>query len=155
MDGKFYGSERFNPRLISTQIVVMQSAFYLCLVTVNSCVDLVIGTPQSLSQIFRYQDYTWYSSIAFSMWVTSLVMAVSLRYVVERVKKCLDFVATYHIFHLFITWLSSGFPTTFQWWLVNVVAAIVAVVLGEYICMQAEMKEIKLGSKGSRQGSPV
>merc|ERR1719321_2522950 len=129
----------------------MQSAFYLCFMTISVSVDAVVGAPQSLSQLFRYQAYKWYSPLAFSMWVTSLVMAVTLRFVVERVKKCLDFVATYHIFHLFLTWLSAGFPSTFQWWLVNIVAAIVAVVLGEYICMQAEMKEIKLGSKGSQK----
>merc|ERR1719502_1782140 len=133
----------------------MQSAFYLCFIAVTVSVDTVVGAPHSLSQLFRYQAYKWYSPLAFSMWVTSLFMAVTLRFVVERVKKCLDFVATYHIFHLFITWLSTGFPVTFQWWLVNIVAAVVAVVLGEYVCMQAEMKEIKLGSKGSRQGSPV
>merc|ERR1711924_85007 len=111
MDGKFYGSESFNPRLISTQIVVMQSAFYLCFISIAVSVDAVVGAPQSLSQLFNYKAYTWYSPLAFSMWVTSLVMAVTLRYVVERVKKCLDFVATYHIFHLFVTWLSTGFPS--------------------------------------------
>merc|ERR1719440_780134 len=145
MDGKFYGSDKFNPRLISTQIVVMQSAFYLCFITVTVSVDTVVGASHSLSQLFRYQAYKWNSTLAFSMWVTSLVMAVTLRYVVERVKKCLDFVATYHIFHLFVTWQSAGFPRDVPWWVINIVGAIVAVVLGEYVCMQAEMKDIKLG----------
>mmetsp|Transcript_72451 Transcript_72451/g.125623 ORF Transcript_72451/g.125623 Transcript_72451/m.125623 type:complete len:157 (+) Transcript_72451:157-627(+) len=148
MSGKFYGAGEFNPWLISTQMVVMQSLFYFCFIVLTACSDWIIGAPQSLSQFFRFEDYTWSSSpgcaLALSLLLTSLVMAVALRYVVERAKKCWDFVATYHLLHLAITWFINGFPRALHWWILNVVAAVVALVLGEYICIQGELKEIKI-----------
>mmetsp|Transcript_53190 Transcript_53190/g.119923 ORF Transcript_53190/g.119923 Transcript_53190/m.119923 type:complete len:166 (+) Transcript_53190:102-599(+) len=151
MDGKFYGAEKFNPRLITTQIVVMQSLFWLCLCTLAACTDWALGVPQSLSQLFRGQAYTWTTNeglaLASSLLATGLLMAVALRFVVERAKKCLDFVATYHFFHFIATCVASGFPGTSHWWMINAGALLVAVFLGEYVCMMAETKAIKLGSK--------
>eukprot|EP00747_Dinoflagellata_sp_TGD_P059928 gnl/TRDRNA2_/TRDRNA2_151801_c1_seq1.p1 gnl/TRDRNA2_/TRDRNA2_151801_c1~~gnl/TRDRNA2_/TRDRNA2_151801_c1_seq1.p1 ORF type:complete len:161 (-),score=29.02 gnl/TRDRNA2_/TRDRNA2_151801_c1_seq1:92-574(-) len=159
MDGKFYGTERFDPRLIITQIIVMQSAWYMCLAVLTMCVDWFVGAQQSLSQLFLVKAYTWDTNAGFalacSMWCTALVMALVLRVVVERAKKCLDFVATYHIFHLVFTWCISGFPNVRHWWIINSVAGLVAVLLGEYACMKAEQKAIKLGSKSSKREKMV
>mmetsp|Transcript_65766 Transcript_65766/g.212203 ORF Transcript_65766/g.212203 Transcript_65766/m.212203 type:complete len:166 (+) Transcript_65766:219-716(+) len=159
MDGKFYGAEKFNPRLITTQIVVMQSAFWLCLCALAACADFVLGEPQSLSQLFQYQAYTWKTqeglTLALCLWVTALVMAATLRFVVERAKKCLDFVATYHFFHLVATCIATGFPMALHWWVIHVVALLVAVFLGEYICMMAETKAIKLGTKTKQSKSQI
>eukprot|EP00929_Paragymnodinium_shiwhaense_P010232 TRINITY_DN114782_c0_g1_i1.p1 TRINITY_DN114782_c0_g1~~TRINITY_DN114782_c0_g1_i1.p1 ORF type:complete len:163 (+),score=12.94 TRINITY_DN114782_c0_g1_i1:80-568(+) len=153
--GKFYGADKFNPRLISTQIVVMQSTFYFCFTLVSAMTNWLLSFPQSLSALFDYSAYTWSTSIglalAFSELVTALLMAVACRVVVERVRKCLDFVATYHILHLVAICWWSGFPTTLQWWTINGVSLLVAVLLGEWLCMQGESKSIKLGAKSKRK----
>mmetsp|Transcript_20601 Transcript_20601/g.46263 ORF Transcript_20601/g.46263 Transcript_20601/m.46263 type:complete len:165 (+) Transcript_20601:162-656(+) len=159
MDGKFYGSEDFNPRLITTQIVVMQSLFYTTFVAITAAVDWCAGFTQSLTQFFQPDEYTWETQEGFALlvclWLTSLLMAVSLRFVVERAKKCLDFVATYHFFHLVFTCCNSDFPKTFHWWCTNGFALIIATVLGEYLCMQAETKAIKLVSKPTKVAKPA
>jgi len=157
MEGKFYGAEKFNPRLIMTQIVVMQSLFWLCLCLLTACADFVIGEPQSMSQLFNGRSYTWDTraglTLAVCLWATALLMAGSLRFVVERAKKCLDFVCTYHFFHFVATSFASGCPSTGQWWAIQLVALLLAVFLGEYICMMAETKAIKLGSKARQPKS--
>eukprot|EP00449_Zooxanthella_nutricula_P025185 CAMPEP_0198547912 /NCGR_PEP_ID=MMETSP1462-20131121/68501_1 /TAXON_ID=1333877 /ORGANISM="Brandtodinium nutriculum, Strain RCC3387" /LENGTH=134 /DNA_ID=CAMNT_0044278413 /DNA_START=121 /DNA_END=521 /DNA_ORIENTATION=- len=134
MDGKFYGAEKFKPRLIVTQMVAMQASFALSLSAISACVDLAIGEPVSLSQLFWARAYTWETpagfALATSVWATGLVMAVALRFVVERAKKCLDFVFTYHFFHFVATCYLTGFPSNFQWWAINFVALLVAVLLG-------------------------
>eukprot|EP00930_Biecheleria_cincta_P042122 TRINITY_DN28979_c0_g1_i2.p1 TRINITY_DN28979_c0_g1~~TRINITY_DN28979_c0_g1_i2.p1 ORF type:complete len:167 (-),score=25.81 TRINITY_DN28979_c0_g1_i2:128-628(-) len=151
MNGKFYGAEEFNPRLIATQIVVMQSSFWLCLGSLTTLVDLVLGEPQSAEQLFLPEAYTWSTTrgigLTAALWVTSLVMAAELRHVVERAKKCLDFVATYHIFHLLATYLASGFPDLIEWWAIQVPSFLVAVLLGEYLCFQSESQAISLKPK--------
>ncbi|CAE8609318.1 unnamed protein product [Polarella glacialis] len=157
MSGKFYGASNFNPRLITTQIVVMQSSFWLCFGTVAAIADWVLGEAQSAGQLFEPEAYTFDTqrglALALSLWVTALLMAFQLCYVVERAKKCLDFVATYHIFHLLATGIASGFPSFgayFHWWVIQVLALVTSVLLGEYMCMRAETKAITLNSKPSK-----
>lgn len=62
--------------------------------------------------------------------------------VVERARKCLDFASTIYILHFLITWLFFGFPSNWEWWVVNVVSMIAMVVLSEYLCLRKEMMDI-------------
>eukprot|EP00927_Polykrikos_kofoidii_P077501 TRINITY_DN74439_c0_g1_i1.p1 TRINITY_DN74439_c0_g1~~TRINITY_DN74439_c0_g1_i1.p1 ORF type:complete len:165 (+),score=25.57 TRINITY_DN74439_c0_g1_i1:128-622(+) len=156
--GKFYGATEFNPRLISTQIVVMQAAFYFCLVVTTSLTNLAVGLPQSLSAVFTFQAYTWSTQPGLVLTIcelfTALVMAVTLPFVVERAKKCLDFVATYHIFHFVASCFFSGNASTLHWWIISFVALLIAVLLGEFLCMQVETKAIKLTTKPGGKSQP-
>ncbi|CAK0808145.1 unnamed protein product [Prorocentrum cordatum] len=144
-EGKFFGASKFDPRLISTQIVVMQAAFWFCFAGVYSIANWIIGAPQSLSQMFVGKGYTWATTpglaLACSLWATTFAMVAALRIVVERAKKCLDFVATYHIFHLVATCFVSGFPSELHWWVIHAAALIVAVVVGEYVCMLGDIDD--------------
>ncbi|CAK9091647.1 unnamed protein product [Durusdinium trenchii] len=139
----------------------MQSSFWLCL---GSCVamgDLFWGEEQGAAQLFQPEAYTWTTTrgliLTFALWFTSLIMAIELRFVVQRAKKCLDFVATYHIFHLIATCFAEGrspsFPATGEWWIIQIPAILTAVLLGEYMCMQAETRDITLGNKGGKKTS--
>jgi hypothetical protein len=56
-----------------------------------------------------------------------------MAYLVERAKLCLDFAATFYIWHLIFCWLFYGFPTSPSWWLVSGTALIIMAALGEYI----------------------
>ena len=53
--------------------------------------------------------------VAASFFLSALVAAAALRFVVQRAKKCLDFAATVYLVHLVAVCLSSGFPTHIAW----------------------------------------
>ena len=76
----------------------------------------------------------------------SLVLLV----VVERAKKCLDHAVTCFIVHLLLSSASFGFPLRADWWMLHVVLVAVMAVLGEWLCIQKEMREIPLGSLGQQ-----
>ncbi|XP_047968142.1 protein SYS1 homolog [Salvia hispanica] len=80
------------------------------------------------------------SSIFFS----SIAGAGFLVYLVERAKKCLDFCATLYIVHLFICTIYGGWPASITWWVVNLTGLAVMALLGEYLCMRREMREIPI-----------
>lgn len=65
---------------------------------------------------------------------------------VERAKKCLDFTVTLYIIHLILCCLYNGFPTSFLWWFVYVLCVVVTALLGEWLCMRRELKDIPMRS---------
>lgn len=70
--------------------------------------------------------------------------SILLVVVVEKSKKCLDFSLTLFFTHLLLCFMYDGFPTSLEWWVVNVTAIIVMVLCGEYLCSRAELDEIPL-----------
>lgn len=67
-----------------------------------------------------------------------------LLYLIERAKKCLDFSATLYIIHLFICIVYGGWPSSLTWWIVNVTGLAVMALLGEYLCIKRELREIPI-----------
>ena len=68
---------------------------------------------------------------------------VGLYLVVKKSAKCLDFTITLLIFHLLSTILyTRGFPTSWEWWIINVVGGLVMVLGGEWVCSRAELRDI-------------
>lgn len=67
-----------------------------------------------------------------------------LVYLVERAKKCLDFSATLYIIHTFICIIYGGWPSSLTWWVVNVSGLAVMALLGEYLCIRRELREIPI-----------
>ncbi|GJM94019.1 hypothetical protein PR202_ga10630 [Eleusine coracana subsp. coracana] len=65
-------------------------------------------------------------------------------YVIERAKKCLDFAATLYIIHLFICIVYGGWPASVTWWVVNITGLAIMSLLGEYLCIRRELKEIPI-----------
>nr|XP_013808863.1 PREDICTED: protein SYS1 homolog [Apteryx mantelli mantelli] len=85
------------------------------------------------------------SMMAFIL--NALTCALGLLYFIRRGKQCLDFTVTVHFFHLLGCWIyNSHFPTTLTWWLVHIVCTALMAVIGEYLCMRIELKEIPLNS---------
>ena len=79
--------------------------------------------------------------------------AFSLRYVVRRSKKCMDFTVTLFLVHVLLCTVTKGLPTCWQWWLLNVLTAGVMVVLGEWLCLRQEVSEIPLSVGASNSAS--
>ena len=72
-----------------------------------------------------------------------------LLFVVERAKKCLDHAVTVFCVHLLLTLTrGSGFPAKPEWWIMEVVGVASMAVLGEWLCIQKELKETSIGSLG-------
>jgi hypothetical protein len=67
-----------------------------------------------------------------------------LTIIVEKSKMCLDFSVTYFIIHLVISSFYYRVPATADWWIVHVVATIVMVLVGEYLCSLRELSDIPL-----------
>ncbi|KAJ6661128.1 hypothetical protein lerEdw1_016929 [Lerista edwardsae] len=85
------------------------------------------------------------SMMAFVL--NALTCAVGLLYFIRRGKQCLDFTVTVHFFHLLGCWIyNAHFPTALTWWLVHTVCTALMTVIGEYLCMRTELKEIPLNS---------
>lgn len=76
-----------------------------------------------------------------------------LVYLIERAKKCLDFAATLYIFHLFICIIYGGWPSSMTWWVVNGTGLVVMSLLGEYLCIKRELREIPITRLRSSKAS--
>ncbi|KAE8601022.1 hypothetical protein XENTR_v10013501 [Xenopus tropicalis] len=150
MAGQFR-SYIWDPVLIISQILLMQLIYYSCLGLWIAVLDLVVHYSPSLDQIFNC-GILGFSSVPgrvsmMAFILNSLTCALGLLYFIRRGKQCLDFTVTVHLFHLFGCWIyTSQLPSSFTWWLLNVVCIALMAVIGEYLCMRTELREIPLNS---------
>ncbi|KAL1115477.1 hypothetical protein AAG570_007507 [Ranatra chinensis] len=146
--GQFRNSS-WDPVLIISQIVAVQSVFYLALGLWLVALNFLVGTSRSLDHIFKYQeiqvrDVTG-KLVIVSFVLNSLTGSVGLWWLVQRTKLCLDFSCTAHFLHLVLCWIYNGyFPSTFSWWLLNTACLTVMCVCGEFLCMRTELQAIPL-----------
>jgi len=82
--------------------------------------------------------------------ISAFAGSIALWYFVKRAKQCLDFTCSMHFFHLIGCCIYRSFPTTVSWWLIQLVCITLMVVLGEYLCMRTEMREIPLIGSSAR-----
>uniref|UniRef100_A0A7E4UW21 Protein SYS1 homolog n=1 Tax=Panagrellus redivivus TaxID=6233 RepID=A0A7E4UW21_PANRE len=139
-----FRTNTWDPTLIVGQILAMQSIFYFS----ESVFMLAVGTFSSYRPSV---DHVFVATTIRPMTIVQLLAAVvcayALTFVVQRAKQCLDFATTLHIGHAIIVTIYNGFiPTSFTWWLLQVVSAAVMTVAGEYLCMQLETLEIPLST---------
>ncbi|KAI3521623.1 hypothetical protein L1887_11094 [Cichorium endivia] len=144
----FYGSVVWDPWLIVAQIVCIQCLYYL---TLGFFMAILVGTRVSMMSLVYFFDYATITISTVTGWcvitsflLTSVAGAGFLLYLIERAKKCLDFSATVYIFHLFICIIYGGWPASITWWIVNGTGLAVMALLGEYLCIQRELKEIPI-----------
>ncbi|XP_027201820.2 sys1 golgi trafficking protein [Dermatophagoides pteronyssinus] len=148
MSGQFSYS-RWDPILISTQIVAIQTTFYLSLGFVLFWIAHLFGYYATLDQIFNSQIVSFKTSLGLVITISfisnSFFGALILHFMVRRAKKCLDFTLTLFIIHLILVRFYMGHvPTTFSWWLLNIICITIMCITGEYICLKSELKAIPL-----------
>jgi hypothetical protein len=148
--GKFLSSS-FDARLVLLQILCVESLFYLTFVASTVFVKILFGFRFGLYQFFDFKQFSLVedsskTTLCIMLWLNLALLAVFLPKIIERTRKCLDFVLTLSLLHLLFSTLYIGFPTTLSWWLVWTVGATICVLLGEYLCMQEEQREIHLES---------
>ncbi|XP_020106421.1 protein SYS1 homolog [Ananas comosus] len=144
----FYGAMVWDPWLIVSQIVCLQCLYYL---TLGLFLAILVGTRVSRLGLVYFFDFStlnpstvtgWCAIVSFLL--TSIAGAGFLLYLVERAKKCLDFAATLYIIHLFICIIYGGWPSSITWWVVNLSSLALMSLLGEWLCIRRELREIPI-----------
>lgn len=144
----FYGSVVWDPWLILAQIVCLQCLYYL---TLGVFVSIFVGTRVSHMSLVYFFDYATVTASTVTGWsviasilLTSVAGAGYMFHLIERAKKCLDFSATVYIIHLFICIVYGGWPSSITWWVVNGTGLALMALLGEYLCIRRELREIPI-----------
>ncbi|XP_053618474.1 protein SYS1 homolog [Plodia interpunctella] len=155
---KLTGSFRYtqwDPCLIISQIVAMQSLMYLCLCLLTAIMQDLTGSTRTLDHIFEYHEIHVRDSegraVITAFVINAVIGAFLLWTVIGRTKLCLDFSCTYHGIHLLICWIYNGnFPFSFSWWTLNIACAAITCVTGEFLCLRTELQAIPLTNIGSK-----
>ncbi|GMI46270.1 hypothetical protein TrCOL_g319 [Triparma columacea] len=137
----------FSPKLILAQIVALQCYHYFTLCLIYQVISIFSSTSPTLVNILGTERLS-FGSVQGIMDCLVLITGyvantVGLYLVVKKSAKCLDFTITLLIFHLLSTILyTRGFPTSWEWWIINVVGGLVMVLGGEWVCSRAELRDI-------------
>lgn len=156
----FYGSNTWDPVLITSQIVCVQFLFYISLGILQAIILGPILGHITVDYMFDWGHINFKAKLGWLNWMTHILNSVAaagvLAWIVERAKKCLDYGATCYIWHcIFVWWYSSSWPASTAWWIANGVGFVVMVLLGEWFCVRREMQDIPLSIHkwGSRKES--
>ncbi|XP_055357908.1 protein SYS1 homolog [Paramacrobiotus metropolitanus] len=137
----------FDPFLIITQIGAIQSIFYASSTALLLIGSRPMGYPLSLRYLLDPETVTLQSTtgrwLVLMYFLNALALAFMLQILVKRSKLCLDFVATCILIHLCLSWIyCSQFPSAVTWWIVQILAAVLATLLGEWLCLRIEIEAI-------------
>lgn len=158
--GRLYGREPWDPRKILTQILVLQVLYYMSFGVTLYVLAFFAGCSLDTDHLFSARHVHFSSKMGWLVTGASLATAFAgalfLMQVVERAKKCLDFAFTQYFGHFLAVVVYQGFPTEWQWWLVQGVCVAVMSALGERLCLRREMQDISVDdimrSKGKAFG---
>ncbi|XP_041974136.1 protein SYS1 homolog [Aricia agestis] len=155
---KLTGSFRYtqwDPCLITSQIVAMQSLLYLSLCFIMAIMQDLTSSTRTLDHLFEYHEIHIKNSegcsVIFAFVLNAVIGAYFLWLLVGRTKLCLDFSCTFYGVHLLICWIYNGnFPISFSWWALNISCAAITCVAGEFLCLRTELQAIPLSSIGAK-----
>ncbi|KAF2323318.1 hypothetical protein GH714_034602 [Hevea brasiliensis] len=143
----FYGAVVWDPWLIVAQIACLQCLYYL---TLGSFLSILVGTRVSRMSLVYFFDFVAVTTSTITGWrviisflLSSIAGAGYMLHLIERSKKCLDFSATLYIPSLYMH-LYGGWPSSITWWIVNGTGLAVMALLGEYLCIRRELREIPI-----------
>jgi hypothetical protein len=142
---------KFNPRLIFSQIVALQSLHYVILsflFQINSF--FYTNSTITIDRIFTAKHLNLWTTEgridAMTIFISSLFGSVLLAIIVEKSKKCLDFAVTLFFVHFMICTIYDGKAVlqSFDFWIVHVLGMIIMVLAGEFLCSRKELMDIPL-----------
>jgi hypothetical protein len=162
----------WDPWLIVGQLIVLLCSFYLLQGAWLCLFALAFGVPLRLESLLLPSRLAMSVSSGWPALGATLLAGPMLGYlllpVVGRAKQCLDFAASVTVLHAFLCCVysgslwpwsshsssgadeggsSSGRGGGWEWWAANVASCAVAVVLGEYLCLQRELEAIPLSQE--------
>merc|ERR1712038_1610415 len=138
----------WDPLLIISQIIAMQSFYYvsLCLI-LTFLFQLSTHHPEMhhvLDPTYINLSNLENTLVVIANIVNSLAVSVFLWIIVQRSKLCLDFTCTLHLFQMLIGWMNSGKLFTFSSLIIQIICISISSIAGEFLCMRSEMKAIPL-----------
>ncbi|KAI5705411.1 hypothetical protein M8J76_000646 [Diaphorina citri] len=144
-----FRNTQWDPFLLVSQIVAMQSVYYVSFGLWLSIIGLFTGYTRSLDLMFKYQDVNIRDYYGVSVIVAITLNAITGSFIlwtlIQRTKLCLDFTCTLHVFHVFFCiYYNNALPTSILWWIVYIFSCTVMCILGEILCMRTELKAIPL-----------
>ncbi|KAI9253185.1 integral membrane protein S linking to the trans Golgi network-domain-containing protein [Sporodiniella umbellata] len=151
MAASSFRSSRWDPILIISQMTALQSVLYLTL-SILFCIGTTLtGAENSLDLIFSFSEIradTGFGWTILIVWMVNALIAIPLlMLIVQRARQILDFVLTFHFFHLIFVWINDKqFPWSLSWWVLQLVNILVMTFGGEWACMHREMKPIMIHS---------
>ena len=82
--------------------------------------------------------------------VTAVILAFALVPIIERAKKCLDFVATAYGIHFVVASIyAHKLPNTVAFYCTQIFCIVLSAVLGEWLCLSRELQEIPIAAPPS------
>lgn len=146
MSNGFFRRSVWDPVLIVSQICAVQAIFYAGFGLWLFLLRLIINRHMSLKYVFdsSVDNYVTVEGklILMAFLLNSLTSSISFRFVVQRAKLCLDFAFTEHFIHLLLCWWTYGFPTSWVWWLMNILGILLVAIISEFVCIRYESKLI-------------
>ena len=139
----------FDPRLVVCRIIATQTLLYIALGAWLLLLNGLRGRPATaigLELVFSCEalllTHPSGSVVFTACFFNALAGGCSLCIVVERAKHCLDFAATFYFVHLCCCLVYDGLPENWEWWVATGIDITAMSLLGEYLCMRCEMRDI-------------
>ena len=138
----------FKPKIIISSILMISSAYYiiniLFIIFFNSFFGIRLNIHQIISDKALDFSSVYGSCYLLSLFFTYVFMIAVFIFFVDKAKNILDFVLTNFFIHLILCTINSGFPSTFIWWVAQVIVLTLVTLISEFISLKIEQQEIKL-----------
>ncbi|CAF1674396.1 unnamed protein product [Adineta ricciae] len=144
--------QKWDPLLIISQIISIQTLYYLGLGFWVLLITVVVDRSPSLDYMFSYEIFktsNWnnrlFSSVFF---LNALTSGLAIVYIVGRYKQCLDFSVTIHVYHFLACWVyNSQSPHHFSWYVTQFFCIVIMTILSEHLSKKYELRNIPLASR--------
>jgi len=147
-----FRSQKWDPWLIISQIIAVQSLYYLGLGFWTLFITFAIDRAPSLDYLFSYEvlHVSHWKDRLFTIvfFLNAITSALAIVYIVGRYKQCLDFSVTIHLYHFLACWMyNSQCPRVFSWYMTQVLCIIIMTILSEHLSKKYELRNIPLASR--------
>lgn len=149
----------FDPLLVILQIFSLQFLFYSGLSFLLVMLDFAFGLQIHFGQLFHFScfntDHLYGTIDLIAYFLNIPILIIGLIQIVVKASKILDFIATLFLIHLILCLIYNwGTPHKEElqkkeeggggWLFINFVVFLITVLVGEWICIKIEQKEIQL-----------
>lgn len=133
------------PRRLALQIVQLQAFYYAIGLVLVTFTLIVLGLHWHARYVFSWEEVRSDTSLGWLLallWIMDTFFSVlAMALIVGRSKLALDFALTLHGINLVVAWASSHrFPTSWLWWVTQVVSASVLIYLGKWASQWRELR---------------
>ncbi|RPA79590.1 hypothetical protein BJ508DRAFT_415852 [Ascobolus immersus RN42] len=139
------GANLYSPRRLATQILLIQSLYYLSSLILTFFTSTLSGHPFTLAWIWDWRSVRGDNVLGWTvgmLWVLNGVIAVvAITLFVTRSKLVLDFSLTLHFIHLLITtFYSHSIPRSLEWWAGIMISAAGVTAAATWTCRWRELR---------------